>query len=138
MEAVMSLSLEDRVAVTEVISLHGHLIDAGDFDRLHELFTADVTYDVSDLGGTPLVGIAAIREASLTLGPANPVAHHVTNILINSLDDNHATAQSKGIGIRTDGTVGSVVYKDILVRSPDGWRISHRTVLARRTPLSER
>ena len=133
----MSLSVEDRMAVNDLISLHGHLVDAGAFDRSGELFTPDVIYDVSHLGGGQLVGIAAIREAGLRLGADNPVAHHVTNVVVNRLDDDHIAAWSKGLGVRTDGTVGSVTYKDIVVRTPDGWRISHRTVLARRTPLSE-
>jgi hypothetical protein len=132
----MSLPLEDRMAVTELIALHGHLVDAGEFDRLGELFTPDVVYDVSDLGGEPLAGIAAIREAGLRLGADNPVAHHVTNVVLEAVDDDHIAAWSKGLGVRTDGTVGSVVYQDIVVRTPDGWRISHRTLRARRTPLS--
>jgi 3-phenylpropionate/cinnamic acid dioxygenase small subunit len=134
----MSVSLEDRMAVTDVISRHGHLVDAGELDRLGELFTPDVTYDVSALGGEPLVGLAAIVAASLRLGPGNPVAHHVTNVVVDRLDHDRVTARSKGFGVRADGTIGSVVYQDILVRSPDGWRISHRTVRPRRTPLSER
>jgi 3-phenylpropionate/cinnamic acid dioxygenase small subunit len=132
----MSLPIEDRMAVTELIYLHGHIVDAGEFDRLGELFTADVTYDVSDLGGEPLIGIAAIREASLRLGAGNPVAHHVTNVVLEAVGDDQVAAQSKGFGVRTDGTVGSVVYQDLIVRTPHGWRISHRTVRARRTPLS--
>jgi hypothetical protein len=136
-ETMVTLSVEDRLAVTELISLHGHLIDAGAMERLHELFTPDVVYDVSHLGGGMLTGIDAIREAGLALGADNPVAHHVTNIVINRIDDDHVAAWSKGLGIRTDGTVGSVVYKDIVVRTQMGWRISHRAVLARRVPLSE-
>jgi 3-phenylpropionate/cinnamic acid dioxygenase small subunit len=133
----MTMSLEDRMAVTELISLHGHVIDAGEFDRLDALFTPDVIYDVSDLGGEPLLGIAAIRDASLRLGAGNPVAHHVTNVVLETVDGDRVTARSKGFGVRADGTTGSVVYQDLVVRTPHGWRISHRTVLARRTPLSQ-
>lgn len=58
------------------ISLHGHLFDEGHLDRLDELFTPDVVYDLSDVGIEPLHGIAEIRRAALELGPANPLAHH--------------------------------------------------------------
>lgn len=78
----MTLALEDRWAITELISLHGHLVDDGRLDRLEELFTADVVYDLTDFGQGRLVGVAAIREAALALGAANPVAHHVTNVVI--------------------------------------------------------
>ncbi|MFF7154242.1 nuclear transport factor 2 family protein [Streptomyces sp. NPDC008139] len=63
----MPLTTEDRIAVTELIHLHGHLFDGGELDRLDELFTADVVYDVCDYGGGALVGVAAVREAALTL-----------------------------------------------------------------------
>jgi hypothetical protein len=37
----------DRIRIHELINLHGHLMDEGDFDRLGELFIDDVIYDVS-------------------------------------------------------------------------------------------
>ena len=60
----MPIALEDRLAITELISLHGHLVDDG---RL--------------------------------------------------------------------GSSGSVTYLDTVVRTEGGWRISHRAVSPRRTPL---
>ncbi|MGV4980847.1 nuclear transport factor 2 family protein [Streptomyces sp. NRAIS4] len=38
----MALPPEDRLAITELISMHGHLVDDGQLDRLDELFTPDV------------------------------------------------------------------------------------------------
>jgi 3-phenylpropionate/cinnamic acid dioxygenase small subunit len=128
----LTLAPEDRLAVTDLISLHGHLVDTGAFDRFGELFTVDVVYDVSDLGGEPLIGIAAIREAGLRLGAANPAGHHVTNTLIDQSPDGSVTARSKFLGVRRDGTVGTGVYEDVVVRTPDGWRISHRRILVGR------
>lgn len=115
----MALTAEDRTAITELISMHGHLVDAGEvdageLDRLHELFTADVTYDVTDLGAGSLEGLAAIREAARTLGELNPVGHHVTNIVLTELADDRVRALSKGIGINADGTSGSVTYEDTI------------------------
>lgn len=133
----MALTEHDRTDITDLINRHGHLTDAGRLDELAELFTQDVTYDVSDLGFDPLRGIEAIREAALALGDANPVGHHVTNIVITGIDDGSARVRAKGIGINADGTAGSVVYDDVVTRGPDGWRISHRTVTARRAPLGK-
>lgn len=132
----MALTAEDRAAVTDLVSLHGHLVDAGELDRLDELFTEDVTYDVTDLGGGPLQGLAAIREAALAMGELNPVAHHVTNVVLTELSADRVLARSKGLGVRLDGTVGSVTYEDTVTRTAAGWRITHRVVRARRTPLS--
>ncbi|KOV68725.1 nuclear transport factor 2 family protein [Streptomyces sp. MMG1121] len=132
----MALTSEDRLAITELIAMHGHLVDDGLLDRLEELFTPDVVYDVTDFGQDPLVGVAAIRAAALALGAGNPVAHHVTNVVVHEAADGSARARSKGLGVRADGSCGSVTYDDILVRTPDGWRIGHRTVTARRVPLN--
>ncbi len=130
------LSAEDRWAIGETISLHGHLFDEGHVDRLDELFTADVVYDLTDVGMKPLNGIDEIRRATLELGAANPVAHHVTNIIITSVDGDWVRTRCKAIAVKTDGTCGSATYVDTLRREDGRWRLSHRTVLARRTPLN--
>ncbi|MCG5445985.1 nuclear transport factor 2 family protein [Micromonospora sp. NIE79] len=132
----MTLTAEDRAAVTDLINRHGHLTDSGEFDRMQELFTADAAYDVTDLGGGVLTGLAMLRDAALALGERNPVAHHVTNIVLTEVADDRVHTLSKGIGINADGTIGSVTYEDTIVRGDSGWRISHRTVRARRAPLT--
>ncbi|MEV4314951.1 nuclear transport factor 2 family protein [Actinocrispum sp. NPDC049592] len=131
----MALTHQDRIDITDLINLHGHLTDAGELDQASELFTPDVTYDVSDFGLGELHGPAAIREAALALGDANPVGHHVTNIVITPIDDDSARVRSKGIGIMATHTAGSAVYDDIVTRRPDGWKISSRKVSARRAAL---
>jgi hypothetical protein len=124
---------DDRIAITDLICLHGHLVDAGEpFD---DLFTPEVAYDVSDLGGGVIIGRAALWEAALALGDNNPVGHHVTNIVLTEVGTDEVKALSKGIGVMADGTVGSVTYDDVVVRTESGWRISRRRVLARRRPL---
>jgi hypothetical protein len=131
----VSLTAEDRSAITDLINRHGHLIDAGAFDRLHELFTSDAAYDVTDLGGGILVGLEAARAAALALGAGNPVAHHVTNIVVTESAGGLVRALSKGLGVMADGSCGSVTYEDRIERRAQGWRIAHRVVRARRTPL---
>jgi len=128
----MTLSADDRAAITELISLHGHLFDDGEFDRLDLLFTTSVRYDVTAFGGGVLQGIEAIRAATLALGGRNPVGHHVTNVVLTEQPDGSVRARSKGIGVYADGTAGSVTYEDEIVRTDDGWRIDARTVAPRR------
>jgi len=133
----MALTEQDRIDITDLVNRHGHLVDAGELDRMGELFTPDVECDVSDFGLGSLHGLAAIRDAALALGQANPVGHHVTNIVITPVDEVTARVRSKGIGIMAAGTVGSAVYDDTLTRRPDGWKISRRKVTARRTALGQ-
>ncbi|GAB2855463.1 hypothetical protein GCM10027176_67510 [Actinoallomurus bryophytorum] len=132
----MALSDADRTVITDLISLHGHLVDGGELDRLDEVFTADVVYDVTDLGGGAIEGLAALRAAALAMGDSNPVGHHVTNIILTPLADGRVHARSKGIGVTVDGRCGSVTYEDTISRGDQDWRIAHRRVLARRVPLS--
>jgi 3-phenylpropionate/cinnamic acid dioxygenase small subunit len=129
------LSAEDHFAITDLINLHGHLTDNGDFDGWPALFAEDVVYDVSAMGGGVLVGISASRDAALAMGDNNPVAHHVTNIVINEVADGTVRALSKGFGVMTDGTVGSATYEDTIQRIGAGWKITHRIVRPRRKPL---
>ena len=131
----MTLSVEDRLAITDLINRHGHLSDAGELDAWAELFTEDVVYDVTDLGFDAIEGLAATRELALALGNRNPVAHHVTNVVVTE-EDAGARAISKGLGVMAGGTIGSVTYTDVVVRTTEGWRISRRTVRARREPLT--
>ncbi|MGV9779664.1 nuclear transport factor 2 family protein [Streptosporangium sp. NPDC003464] len=131
----MTLAYEDRCTINDLIAMHGHLCDSGELDRLDEVFTADVIYDVSDFGQEILRGVVACAAAGRALGERNPVGHHVTNIVLSEQTDGRVHARSKGIGINVDGTSGSVTYEDTIVRVDQGWRISHRKVLARRVPL---
>ncbi|WP_416958302.1 nuclear transport factor 2 family protein [Streptomyces sp. Agncl-13] len=132
----MPLTLEDRLTITELIALHGHLVDEGQLDRTAEVFTPDVEYDLTDFGQGTLKGLTQLADASLALGAGNPVAHHVTNVVVEELADGQVRVRSKGLGIRTDGSCGSVTYVDTVVRVEAGWRIARRRLEARRVPLN--
>ncbi len=129
------LNAEDRWAISEILSLHGHLFDGGHLDRLEEIFTPDVVYDLSDAGIGTFEGIEAIRRGALQLGAGNPVAHHVTNVVISGEGDGLVTALSKGLMLMADGTLASMTHLDTLRRHDGGWRISRRIITPQRAPL---
>ena len=110
-------------------------MDAGDFDRLDDLFTSDFVYDLEALGYGTLEGARSLTDASRALGDDNPLGHHVTNVMVTAVDDDEAVVLSKGIGVLATGSSGTVVYEDRVRRTPTGWRIARRTVLPRRRPL---
>ncbi|GAA5166164.1 nuclear transport factor 2 family protein [Amycolatopsis dongchuanensis] len=132
---IVELRAEDRQAISETLSLHGHLFDEGHLDRLGEVFTPDVVYDMSALGVGTFEGIEAVRSAALHLGADNPIAHHLTNIVITGEEEGRATARSKGLVILADGTLASVTHLDSLRRHDDAWRISRRVISPQRAPL---
>jgi 3-phenylpropionate/cinnamic acid dioxygenase small subunit len=132
---VVVLSVEDRLQIQELVHLHGHLMDAGAFESLGEIFTEDVVYDVSAFGLGELRGFEAIREAAIALGDRNPLGHHVTNVAITAVEGGIIRVLSKGIGVNADGTCGTVTYDDVVRRVGVKWRIARRRVVARRKPL---
>ncbi|OAP25309.1 MULTISPECIES: nuclear transport factor 2 family protein [Amycolatopsis] len=129
------LHAKDRQAISETLSSHGHLFDEGHLDRLGEIFTPDVVYDMSALEAGTFEGNEAVRSAAVRLGADNPIAHHLTNLVITSEEDDRATARSKGLVVLADGTFASVTHLDSLRRHDGGWRISRRVVSPQRTPL---
>ncbi|MET8873367.1 nuclear transport factor 2 family protein [Nocardia sp. NPDC004604] len=133
----MALSAQDRIEIGDLIALHGHLMDTGELDRMDELFTAGITYDLNDFGLGELRGIPALREAAGALGAGNPVGHHITNVVIAEADG-AVRVRSKGIGIHADGSSSSVEYDDTVVHEAGGWRISYRKVIAHRVALGGR
>jgi ketosteroid isomerase-like protein len=122
------MNLEDRSAITDLIAMHGHYVDTGQLDRLGEILADDVTYDTTDLGGNVMVGREALRRAAIALGDRNPVGHHVTNTVVTAVDGDRASAISKFIAVMADGSCGSGTYDDILARTAQGWRITHRRI----------
>jgi hypothetical protein len=127
----MTLSVEDRLAIHEIIAWHGHLADSRELGRMDEVFTPDAVFDLQDFGAGTVEGLAALR----TLADAiveHPVGHHVTNIVLSQSGDGRVRAQSKGIAVNADGSCSSVLYEDSVLRCPQGWRITQRRVSAPR------
>lgn len=131
----MVLAAQERLEIADLIALHGHVMDEGELDRLDELFSSDIVYDLEDFGFEQLRGVDAIRDAARSMGDRNPLAHHVTNVLVGDSTDVGVRVRSKGLAVHKDGSTGSVVYEDIVQGEAHGWRIVYRKGKARKTPL---
>jgi hypothetical protein len=53
-------------------------------------------------------------EDRQAIGPGNPVAHHVTNVVISGEGDGLVSALSKGLMLMAGGTLASVTHLDTL------------------------
>jgi 3-phenylpropionate/cinnamic acid dioxygenase small subunit len=124
------ITAEDRLAIHDVIALHGHVADDRAWDRLGDLFTEDAVLDLEDFGYGTLRGLQAIRDLSRGSqdDKGQPLGHHVTNIVVTGQDGVGVRARSKALAVMADGTSGTAVYEDILRREGHGWRISRRKV----------
>ncbi|MEV5968128.1 nuclear transport factor 2 family protein [Kribbella sp. NPDC051952] len=136
----MSLTIDDRLEIHELIALHGHLCDAGAYDRFGEVFASDLEVDVGDLGRRQLPAgdpsqprLATYIAAAHRIGPGDTLALHVTSTIVRE-DGDGARAWSKGLAVKQDGSAASFTYEDQLVRTTQGWRIKKRKVSPRREP----
>jgi hypothetical protein len=127
----MPLTADDRVAIHELMALHGHLSDDGRIEDLHLLLAEDAVYDVSAFGLGEVQGLPALRDLFASAPGDQPAGHHVTNVMVAERADGTASVRSKGLSVMADGTAGTVVYEDIVVRTGAGWRIQRRRVVRR-------
>ena len=120
----MSISIEDKLSIHELVSRYGYLIDEKEFDRLGEIFTEDAKFEFVGFDLDSCDGLLAIQNM-MHKSTQHPLAHHATNIVIDLIEGD-LRVLSKGIGVGHNGRVGSVTYKDKLQKTDRGWRIKHR------------
>ncbi len=116
----------DILAIHELLGLYGHIIDAREWHRVEELFTADCAYDMTQFGLGVVHGAAAVRELWAAPDATHPLAHHATNIIVSEDGGGVVRVLSKGLGVGPNGRVGSVTYRDIVTRTSAGWRFAAR------------
>jgi hypothetical protein len=114
----------------------GHLIDDGRWSDFEVVFNDDFVWDSTAFGHAVVSGLDPFRQWFSTMGD-HPVAHHATNVVVMEEDDGTVRVHSKGIGVGHRGRVGSVTYRDRVVRTPAGWRLAERVAVPRR-PMGER
>jgi SnoaL-like domain len=122
----------DILAIHQLLALYGHIIDEREWLRVGELFTATSVYDMSDFGLGVVHGAAAIRELWSRPDAMHPLAHHATDIVVSEDADGTVRVLSRGLGIGANGRIGSVVYRDVVVRTGEGWRFARRQARVRR------
>ncbi len=122
----------DRLAIHELLARYGHIIDEREWQRVEELFTERTRYDMREFNLGVVQGAAAIRALWSSPQAAHPLAHHATNILVSEDPDGTVRVLSKGLGVGVNGRVGSVVYRDVVERTPAGWRFLSRSAHLRR------
>jgi hypothetical protein len=127
------LNADDRHQIAETLALLAYVTDEDQLDRLDELFVPDAVYDMRLSGMGTFEGRDAIRAAAAGLRASGhgPVAHFVTNVVIDERDEGTAATRSRGLMIMHDGELRAVTYDDTLRRHEGRWLIGHRVI----TPL---
>lgn len=124
----MTVTLEDRLALHELTGRYGDAIDDRNWDALDDVFTSAAIYEV--VGLVTMNGLADIKRYMEQEG-RHPLAHLITNV--------HIMETAGGVELRSRGIFpiagkksapghrvfyGS--YYDQVVKTEQGWRVSHR------------
>jgi len=130
-------SVEDHRAITDLTVAYCWAIDNRDWDALDRVFLPDATADLAV--PATLQGVEAIKaRIARALVPLDDSQHMVSNHQIVVSDDG-ATAtcrcylQAQHVRRGVDGGDNYIIggrYEDRVVRTADGWRIAHRTLVS--------
>src|SRR6476469_4791682 len=127
----LTQSLADRLAVNDVVVRYFELVDAKAWEHMHEVFTEDTTtrWTADSLveGRDGIIG--AMRHM---IGSDEIVTYHHVASMAPVVDGDtadvvvHIRAMHHGVGPRAGKFYESLgIQPTRLVRTPDGWRISH-------------
>lgn len=114
---------DDALAIGTVLVRCARLVDVAAWDDLDLVFTEDAvvasTHGTAH-GTTEFVEVVE-RARAHGLGP-----HHITDTVLRRLGADRVRAWSKWFTVAADGTVRGGEQLDLLVRTPEGWRITER------------
>jgi len=131
---MMSLQeMSDRLEIQDLFARYSFAIDDRDWEALDALFTADAVIDYSGSGGAK--GSVAEMKRWLPVALARfPRYQHLVATTRLRLDGDRATSRTilfnpmvhrDSNGVEQTFFIG-LWYRDTLVRTPQGWRISER------------
>lgn len=116
---------DDRSAVLDVLNGVAYILDSRAYDRLGEVFAADIHFD--NPGRLTADGLDKLIDAFKAI--ANPsISHHITNVVVVPDTGERATATSKALTIRADKAVAAAEYTDVVKKTAAGWRIASRSI----------
>lgn len=126
------MDLADRLELLELPGRYGDCIDGRDWPGLARIFTPDAVFDLTDLGVPLLEGLPAIQRF-MDVDAAHPLTHLMTNVYVDETPGG-VRLSSRIIATREDRRIDSGRYRDVVVKTPDGWRIQHRVFTLMRRP----
>jgi uncharacterized protein (TIGR02246 family) len=136
------VSLEDKLAIQEVIAQYSYAYDAKDAEGFAALFTEDAVWELFASGATrPQIRLesrAAIRAwAAQRLQERHgrfTSRHFQSGILFDELTSESARTRTmvlvthQGVTEAAPRPTASGVYHDQWRKTPEGWRFAHRIV----------
>lgn len=129
---VMNLDeLLEREAIREMLTRYVGFADGGKVNEMLDLFSDDAIMEPT--GASTCRGRNEIRgyfeaagESIRALMPTPMLRHHLSSIRIDLLGDNRARSTAYFLAVTEFGPDHWGRYRDQLLRTDDGWCITHR------------
>jgi hypothetical protein len=127
----MALSVEDRLDIHDLLVRYGFVVDDRDWDVFACVFTPDAVVDFGSddppMGLAPIVGVQEIvRQFRDIL--THPLQHVIVNHVMDPVSDKEVVVRSKALFPVPGDGVFEGLYRDVVVRTPEGWRIKHKSM----------
>lgn len=123
--------LEDEHAIARLVASYGPLVDAGEADRVADLWTEDGVYDVEGYFMDGRDQVAAMVRSDAHQGLIGNGCSHFLGPAHVSVDGDRAVAVCESVLLvrhkerLLPARIGANLFE--LVRTPDGWRTTRRT-----------
>jgi uncharacterized protein (TIGR02246 family) len=141
------MSVEDRLAIQEVIARYSYTYDSKDSEAFAQLFVEDGVFEVIVPGeSSPTVRLSsrtAIREWAAQrhqLNAGSQARHYQSGVLFDELTGDTATTRTMLLLTRQNAPDAAPilhltgVYHDKWRKTREGWRFVHRAVRVDRDP----
>lgn len=125
--------ISDRLEIQELLVRYSHAVDTRDWDAFERVFTEDAVIDYTEMGG-PRGGVKETRAFLESAMPTFSGFQHMVGNTVLEFDGDTARARTichnpmvldRGQG-QTHVFFCGLWYRDVLVRTPEGWRIKDR------------
>ncbi|MEV4420565.1 nuclear transport factor 2 family protein [Patulibacter sp. NPDC049589] len=125
-----TLPAAEVIEIRNAIALFAHVFDNDLVDDMGLVFSEDMVVE-SVLGqGYSIPGLEAGKDFLRRRRPET-ADHHTVDTVLFWDDAEHVSARSRYLAVRADGGINSGDYFDILVKTPEGWRIQYRLSVPR-------
>jgi ketosteroid isomerase-like protein len=135
MDSLLKMQIEHECA--RLIKVYCNSMDAHDVDRLVGLFAKDAVWQRP--GNPPMKGHAEFRNFVENHGQGTTSVHYVTNIVVDVLDEHHASSNAYALSFRESESAGAtplpmsmprnvVHYKHDFIRDGAQWYIARKEI----------
>jgi ketosteroid isomerase-like protein len=131
--ARVTRSADDILAIQDVVVRYGYLIDDRDWAAIDLVFTDDAVIDYRNQEVQPPRGLAPLIGRDEILRHfrdilTHPYQHMLVNHQIEDVSDDEVIVRSKALLPIPGRAILDIEYRDVVVRTPQGWRIKQKSI----------